>query len=86
MIGGETGEWDWLARVVAEAGGEVLQREGNDLAKVVRGLEGELLAPHIDAKWLTRFFGEQHNIDQFKRLEQIARVGVPVDVGPGGNL
>ena len=35
---------------------------------------------------VTEFFGEQHNIDQFARLEQIARVGVPMDVGLGGNL
>ena len=35
---------------------------------------------------MTRFFGEQHHIDQFALLEQIARVGVTVDVGPGGNL
>ena len=49
-------------------------------------MKGELLAPHIDAERVTRFFGEQHNIDQFERLEQIARAGVPVDVGPGGYI
>ena len=31
-------------------------------------------------------FGEQHKVDQFTLLEQIARVGVSVDVGPGGNV
>ena len=35
---------------------------------------------------MTRFVGGQHNIDQFERLTQIARVGVPVDAGPGGDL
>ena len=49
-------------------------------------LGGKLLAPHIDTECLTRLLGEQHNIDQFALLEQIVRVGVPVDVGPGGNL
>ena len=46
----------------------------------------KLLAPHIEVGRVTRGFGEQHNIDHFALLEQITRVGVPVDVGPGGNL
>lgn len=45
-----------------------------------------MLATHIDAERVTKFFKEQHNVDQFSRLERVARVGVPVDVGPGGNL
>ena len=53
---------------------------------MVWGLGGKLLAPHIEVERVTRFVGEQHHIDQFSLLEQIARVGVPVDVGPGGNL
>lgn len=46
---------------------------------------GGLLAPHTDAERVTIVFKEQHNIDQFSRSEQIAWVGVPVDVSPGGN-
>ena len=34
-IMGETGEWNRLVRVVAEAGAKLLKREGDDLAKVV---------------------------------------------------
>ena len=80
------GERDRLVRVVAMVRGEILQREGGDLAKVVWRRGGKLLAPHIDAERVTRFLGEQHNVDQFELLEQMARLGVPVDVGPGGNL
>ena len=53
---------------------------------MVWGLGGKILAPHIEVGRVTRFFGEQHHIDQFALLDQIARVGVPVGVGPGGNL
>ena len=35
---------------------------------------------------VTQWFGEQHQIDQFARLEHIARMGVPMDVIPGGSL
>ena len=38
--------------------GEILQREGGDLPKVVWGLGGKLLVSHIDAERVTRFFGE----------------------------
>ena len=41
---------------------------------------------HKEVAWVTRFFEEQRNIDQVALLEQIARVGVPVALGPGGNL
>ena len=67
-------------------GEEVLLRKGGDVGKVVWALGGELLAPHIDVERVKNFFGERHKVDQFALLEQIARVGVPVDVGPGGNL
>ena len=50
------------------------------------GLGGEIVAPHIDAKRVTKCFGEQRNINQFAPLGPMARVGVPVDVGPGGHL
>ena len=53
---------------------------------MVRELRGELLTPNIDVGRVTNLLGEQHNIDQFALLEHIARVGAPVDVGPGGNL
>ena len=46
--------------MVANVGGKILQREGGDLAKVVWGLGGKLLAVHIDAERVTIFFGEQH--------------------------
>ena len=72
--------------MVANVGGKILQREGGDLAKVVWGLGGIFLAPHIEVGRVTRLIGEQHNIDQFALLEQIARVGLSVDVGSGGNL
>ena len=68
---GKTGdnaeERDRLVRVVANVEGGILQREG-DLAKVLWGLRGKFLAPHIDAERVTRFFREQHNIDQFELL------------------
>ena len=63
--GGNAEERDRLVRVVATVGGKILQREGGGLEKVVRGLGGKLQAPDIDAERVTRFFGEQHNIDQF---------------------
>ena len=56
------------------------------MVRVVRGLRGELLAPYNDAQREARLVGEQHNIDQFELLDHIARVGVPLDVGSGGNL
>ena len=52
--------------------GRILQQEEGGLAKVVWGLGGEVLAPHIDVERVTRFFEEQHNIDHFAFLEQIA--------------
>ena len=73
-------------RVLAKAEGKFLQREGRDLAKVVWGWVGELLTPYIDAERETRWFGKQHNIDQFEWLEHITRVGVPVDVDHGCNI
>ena len=68
--GRETGERDRLVRVVAEAGVKLLQREGGDVAKVVWGLGGELLAPHIDVERVTRFFGEpQHRPIRMNRID-----------------
>ena len=71
---------------MARLGGEMLPRKGGDVGNVVWAFGGELLAPHIDVERGKNFFGEQHKVDHFARLEQIARVGMPVDVGPGGNV
>ena len=79
-------ERDRLLRAVADARRKILQREGGDFAKWCGGLGWELLAPHIDAERVAKTFREQHSIDQFARLEEFARVGVPVDVAPRDNL
>ena len=45
-------------RVVETVGGKILQRERGSISpKVVWGLEGGLLAPHIDVEWLIIFSG-----------------------------
>ena len=56
------------------------------MGKGVRGFGEELLAPHIDVGHVNKMFGEQHMVEQFALLEQAARVAVPVDVAPRGNL
>ena len=71
--------------MAAEFGGKMQQREGGHLAKVKWELGGTSLAPHIDAQRVTKFFGEQHDVDQFVLLARIVSVVVPVDIGPGGN-
>lgn len=35
---------------------------------------------------LQSYFGRHHGFTEMVKLERIARLGVPVDVGPGGNL
>ena len=60
-----------LLRVVVDARGKILQREGDGLVKVVWGLRGNLLSPHVHAERVTNIFGAQHNIDQFALLGQI---------------
>ena len=86
----ETGEnvdkWDRLIVVVKNVGGKIIQREGGDLARVVWGLGGTVPSTCIDAKRVTILFGEHHKIDQSGLLEQVASAGVPVNVGPEGNL
>ena len=62
-------------------GGEMLLRKEGDVWE----LGGELVAPHYDVGRVNIFFGEQHKVDQFALLEHIARVEVPVNVGPGEN-
>ena len=79
-------ERDRLVQVVETVGGNILQQEGGDLAKVAWGLGGESLALQLDAEWVTRFVGEQNNIDQFalSRAEcEGARAG---GCRPGGNI
>ena len=87
---GETGEdtdkRNRLLGVVTRLEEEMPLRKGGDVGKAVWASGGELLAPHIDVERVKNYFGEQHKVDQFAQLEQIARVGVPVDVGPGGNF
>lgn len=46
----------------------------------------EILARHIDVGRVTQRFGEQYQVDQFARLEHIAKVEVPMNIGAGGNL
>ena len=53
---------------------------------MVWALGGELLAPHFDVEQVKNVFGEQHQIDQLALLGQMARVGTPVDVAPGGKV
>ena len=79
-------ERDRLFGFVARLGEQMLVRNRGDVRRVVWVLCGELLEPHIDVEGVKKGFGEQHEVDQLALLEQIARVGVPVDVGPGGNL
>ena len=57
--------------------------KGGDVGKVVWAFGGELLDPHIDVERVKKFFGQQHKVDHFARLEQNRWL---VDVGPGGNL
>lgn len=64
----------------------MLQRKLGDLGKVVWELGKELTIAHIYAGRVTQLFVEQHQIDQFARVEHIARVGVAVGVGPGDIL
>lgn len=75
-----------LLLVVAGVGGDILQGDEDDLTKVVWRLEVGLMALHIDPERVTKVFGEQHNIDPVSLWEKIARVGVPVNIGPGNNL
>lgn len=63
--GDDAEERDPLLGVVANAGWTIRLRSKGDVAKMVWGLGGELLAPHMDADQVTKLFGEQHNIDLF---------------------
>ena len=49
-------------------------------------LGGNPLPPHMDGHRIRDLFGKRHRFPDIARLEHIARVGVPADVGPGGDL
>ena len=53
----------WLVRVVANAGGDMSQREGDGSVNIMWGLERKSLEPHTDAERARKLFGEPHNID-----------------------
>ena len=75
-----------MLATVAQVAGEVLTRCRGEVKEVVGFLGGKLLAPRTDEDRMRDFFGKRHGFPDVARLEQIARVGVPVDVGPGGGL
>lgn len=54
--------------------------------QVVRGLDRSLTAPCIDPERVEALFGNKHNFPGIDHLKHIARIGVPVDVLPGGDL
>ena len=45
-----------------------------------------MTAPHMNPERVEAFFGDKHSFPGIDNLKQIARVGVPVDVLPGGDL
>ena len=49
-------------------------------------LGGSLTLPHMDREGVQAFFEDKHRFPGIDDLRHIARVGVPVDVRPGGNL
>ena len=52
---------------------------------VVRWLGGSFSAPHMKPERVEAFLGDNHSFPGIDNLEHIARVGVPVDVLPGGD-
>ena len=83
--GDDADERDRLLGVVARLGEDMLLRKRGDVGKVMWASGGELFAPHTDVDRVKKCFWEQRKVDKFALLEQLARVGVPVDVGTGGN-
>ena len=53
---------------------------------MVRWLGGSLTAPHMIPERVEAFFGDQHRFLRIDKLKHTARVGVPVDVPPSGDL
>ena len=75
-----------LVRVVGNVGGKILQREDGDLAKGGEGAGREVIGtPYRGGTGDEICFGAAQ-YRPISLLEQIARVSVPVDLGPGGNL
>ena len=85
-----------LMHVLAKTDGDVLSRlsrgggqgrgGSGGVGQVVRWLGGPLTAPHMDPERVEAFFGDKHSFPGIEHLKHIARVGVPVDVLPGGDL
>ena len=81
-----SGQQRRILATVTQIVGEVLARYRGEVKEVVKFLEGEVLAPHLDGDRIHDFFGMRHGFPDIARLEHIAKVGVAVDVGPGGDL
>ena len=47
---------------------------------------GSLTAPHMIPERVEAFFGDKYRFPRIDQLKHTARVGVPVDVLPGGDL
>ena len=65
---------------------EILTRFGGDVKGVVIFLGGKRLAPRMDGDRRVEAFGKRHGFPDIERLEHMARVGVPMDVEPAGDL
>ena len=90
-VSGESSKATSLMRALATTAGAVLSRVsvgggGEGAGQVVRWLGGSLTAPHMDPERVQAFFGDRHQFPGIDNLRHIARVGVPVDARPGGNL
>lgn len=59
---------------------------GGGRTLVVRWLVGSLTALHLNLERVEAFFGDKRRFPGNGNLKYITRVGVPVDVRPGGNL
>ena len=66
--------------------GEVLSRYGGEVREVVKLLRGKRLARHTDGDKIVGVSGKRHGLPDIARLGHISGVGVPVGVGPGGDL
>lgn len=82
-------EWGGAERVlvlgvVGQAAGAVLPGVKGDL----RDMEVSSFARYMDAGRITEVFGRRRTFTEIGKLsiERIARVGAPVDVGPGGTF
>ena len=76
---------EWLRGIAATAGTR-LSQEGGQIGRVVREVGGTLLATHMDGDRMRAYFGRRLKVESAGALEEIAREGVPAEVGAGGNL